>query len=247
MRNTKTRPRRPSAAVPNPTTTTLASDLNSGAMGTVFTLTATVTVGGKPVTAGSVQFTDGSRVLGSVQVIISGTSVGTAVLKTDSFGVGPHSVTASYSGAPNSAQSTAPSKSTPVAITITGLAATSASLLVLPSTTQQGTYDITATLLAASSTIGHGTLTVDEANPYSSMNLRKLGRRHYRRLSVAPNIDCLQTYRRRCRWRFERRRNTGSRAGKWQLSATVAGSVWRPQPSWPVSARGHLSYFYVNA
>ena len=171
MRNTKTRPRRPSAAVPSPTTTAATSDPTTGAIGTVFTLTATVSVGGKPVTAGSVQFADRSRVLGSVQVIISGPSVGTAVLKTNSFGVGAHSVTASYSGAPNSAQSTAPSKSTPVAITITGLAATSVSLSVLPNTTQQGTYDLTATLLAASSTIAQGTLAINEANPYASMNL----------------------------------------------------------------------------
>ncbi len=160
-----------SAAVPNPTTTTLASDITTGAMGTVFTLTATITVGGKPVTAGSVQFNDGSRVLGSVQVIISGSAAGTAVLKTNSFGIGPHSVTASYSGAPNSAQSTAPSKSTPVAITVTGLAPTSTSLLIVPSTTQQGAYDITATLLASSSTIGQGTLAVNEANPFASMDL----------------------------------------------------------------------------
>ncbi len=159
------------AAVPSPTTTTLASDPSSGAMGTVFTWTATVTVGGKPVTAGSVQFNDGKHVLGSVQVIISGPSVGTAVLKTNSFGVGLHNVTASYSGAPNSAQSTAPSSSTPVAITITGIAPTSTSLLILPSTVQQGTYDITATLLAGSSTIGHGTLTVDEGVPNFPMNL----------------------------------------------------------------------------
>jgi hypothetical protein len=160
-----------SAAAPNPTTTTLASDPTSGAMGTVFTLTATVTVGGKPVTAGSVQFTDGRRVLGSLQVIISGPSVGTAVLKTNSFGVGAHSVTASYSGAPNSAQSTAPSKSTPAAITITGPAPTSTGLFVLPSTTQPGTYDLTATLLAASSTIAVGTLSVDELGPSSTVSL----------------------------------------------------------------------------
>jgi hypothetical protein len=58
-----------------------------------------------------------------------------------------------------------------VVITITGIAPTSTSLLVLPSIAQQGTYNITATLLAASSTTGHGTLTVDQLVPNFSMSL----------------------------------------------------------------------------
>ncbi len=94
--------------VPHPTITTLTANPASGPLGTVFTLTATVTVNGKPVTAGSVQFNDGKRPLGSAQVISSGPSAGTVVLKTASFGSGSQSLTAVYSGAPQSAQSPRP-------------------------------------------------------------------------------------------------------------------------------------------
>ncbi len=149
-------------SAPHPTTTTLSAEPGSAALGTVFTFTATVTVGGAPVTAGSVQFNDGKRILGTTQVIISGPSVGTAVLKTSSFSAGSHSVTASYSGAPQSAQSTASSASAPAVITVTGLAPTFTSLLALPSTVQPLAYDLTASLVAAGSVPPSGTLTVNE-------------------------------------------------------------------------------------
>ena len=158
-------------AVPHPTTTQLAADPTTAALGTVFTFTATVSVNGQPVTAGSVQFNDGSRLLGSAQIVISGPSAGTAVLKTASFGGGSHSVTAVYSGAPQSAQSTASSTSVPVVITSTGVPFSSTSLFVLPSATEAGTYDMTATLLAAGSKVGHGTLGVYALTPFALTNL----------------------------------------------------------------------------
>ncbi len=149
-------------AAPNPTTTQLGAEPTIGLAGSVFTFTATVTVSGKPVTAGSVLFKQGARLLGTSQVIFSGPSAGTAILKTTSFSPGLYDVTTSYSGAPQSAQSTAASTSAPVTTTVTGPALTSISLSVLPSATEQGTYDLTATVLAAGSTIGRGTLGVYE-------------------------------------------------------------------------------------
>ncbi len=155
--------------VPHPTTTTLTANPDTGALGTVFTLTATVTVSGKPVTAGSVQFNDGKRFLGAAQVILSGPSAGTAVLKTASFGSGLQSLTAVYSGAPLSAQSTASSTSSPAVIAVTGISPTTTNLSILPSTLLPGTYDITATLLAAGSDIGHGTLSVNELSTATTL------------------------------------------------------------------------------
>ncbi|MGA7410633.1 MAG: FG-GAP-like repeat-containing protein [Bryobacteraceae bacterium] len=160
-----------SGAVPNPTATQLAPEPTIGLAGSVFTFTATVTVNGKPVTAGSVLFKQGTRLLGTSQVIVSGLSAGTAILKTASFSPGLYDVIASYSGAPQSAQSTSASTSAPVVITVTGTAPTSTSLFVLPSATQQGTYDLTATVLAAGSTIGHGTLAVNEFVPNFQLSL----------------------------------------------------------------------------
>ena len=101
-------------------------------------------------------------------------------------------MTALYSGAPNSAQSTAPSTSASVVITITGIAPASTSLLVLPSIAQQGTYNITATLLAASSTTGHGTLTVDQSVPNFSMSLGTQRGQTFRR-SFSRHKACLRT------------------------------------------------------
>lgn len=155
--------------VPHPTITTLTATPATGPLGTVFTLTATVAVGGKPVTSGSVQFNDGKRPLGSAQVISSGPSTGTVVLKISSFGSGSQSLTAAYSGAPQSAQSTAPSTSTPAVITVTGISPTSTNLSILSSTLLPGTYDITATLQAAGSDIGHGTLSINERSSGTSL------------------------------------------------------------------------------
>jgi hypothetical protein len=84
-------------AAPNPTTTQLGAEPTIGLAGSVFTFTATVTVSGKPVTAGSVLFKQGARLLGTSQVIFSGPSAGTATLKTTSFSPGLYDVTTSYS------------------------------------------------------------------------------------------------------------------------------------------------------
>ncbi len=87
-------------AQPSATTTVLAVSQNAVNLGTVVTLSATVTTIAAPVTVGQVQFLDGIRVLGVAQL----TGAGVASLKTRSFTSGTHSLTAAYFGAPNSTQ-----------------------------------------------------------------------------------------------------------------------------------------------
>jgi hypothetical protein len=87
------------------TTTTLAITSSAGPatsvqLGTILTLTATVTAGGAPATSGLVTFCDATAarcadaaVLGRAQLIHSGASAGTATVKMP-FSAGSHSVTA---------------------------------------------------------------------------------------------------------------------------------------------------------
>jgi Tol biopolymer transport system component len=78
------------------TTTTLLSSANPSVFGQAVTFTATVTSpGGAPT--GTVTFSDNSTTLGSGSLDASGM----ATLTTASLAVGPHSITASYSGDAN--------------------------------------------------------------------------------------------------------------------------------------------------
>jgi Bacterial Ig-like domain (group 3)/MBG domain (YGX type)/FG-GAP-like repeat len=93
------------AAASVATTTTLAITSSAGPatavqLGTILTLTATVTAGGAPTTSGLVTFCDATAarcadaaVLGRAQLIHSGASAGTATVKMP-FSAGSHSVTA---------------------------------------------------------------------------------------------------------------------------------------------------------
>ena len=110
------------AAASVATTTTLAITSSAGPatsvqLGTILTLTATVTAGGAPATSGLVTFCDATAprcadaaVLGRAQLMHSGASAGTATVKMP-FSVGSHSVTAvliansSYQGSTSPAQS----------------------------------------------------------------------------------------------------------------------------------------------
>jgi hypothetical protein len=148
--------------VPHPTTTALSSNPTAGPFGTVFTLTATVTINGQAVTSGSVLFKEGNRVLGTAQVVRSGPSVGTAALKTEALTAGSHNLTATYTGAPQSSQSTAASTSPAVVVSVTSLPPTSTGLTVFSSAGQPGAYDLSATLTAAGSVVATGTLAVNE-------------------------------------------------------------------------------------
>jgi probable HAF family extracellular repeat protein len=73
------------------TTTTLAASSNPAALGQSVTFTATVT-GNSPT--GTVQFLDGATSLGSPGAL----TAGVASLATSTLAVGPHSITAVYSG-----------------------------------------------------------------------------------------------------------------------------------------------------
>jgi hypothetical protein len=88
------------------TTTTVASSLNPSSFSVPVTFTATVTPasGSGPGPGGTVTFSDGSTVLGTVPVSASGSSFVASITETN-LAVGAHSITASYSGATDYAPS----------------------------------------------------------------------------------------------------------------------------------------------
>lgn len=77
-----------------PTTTLLTSSNTSVSVGTAVTFVATVSNGGSITPTGSVQFSDGAAVLGSVAVNGSGQ----ATLQLSTLAPGVHSIVATYSG-----------------------------------------------------------------------------------------------------------------------------------------------------
>ena len=79
-----------------PTTTTLTSNVNPSAVGGAVTFAATVASGSSTLT-GSVQFLDGTTVLGGTAVLLN-TTARTATYTTTSLALGSHSITAVYSG-----------------------------------------------------------------------------------------------------------------------------------------------------
>ncbi len=78
-----------------PTATTVQSSANPSTVGQPVTFTATVTSGGSPVTAGTVDFTEGGAALATA-VPVNGS--GRATFSTSTLAVGSHPVTASYAG-----------------------------------------------------------------------------------------------------------------------------------------------------
>lgn len=87
---------------PAPTGTALTAAPNPSSHGQSVTLTATVTSNGNPVTAGSVEFTDGATSLGAAVPVNAG---GVATLTTSALAVGTHPITASYTGTDEFAES----------------------------------------------------------------------------------------------------------------------------------------------
>ena len=128
----------------NSSTTSLAINPATISAGSVATLTATVTVNNLPATAGTITFLDGTRLLGTVQVIAGG--AGTAVLKTSSFAAGAQNVTASYSGAPKGLQSAAPSVSPAVPLLVQASGSYASSTSFTAAQEPNGSYDLTATV-----------------------------------------------------------------------------------------------------
>ena len=97
-------------------TTLTASPQNSVTAGQQLTLTATVTASGAGASpTGSVQFLDGSTVLGTVNL-----SGGTATFMTSSLAVGAHQLTAAYSGDTHFSTSTSSAVSETVTAAATG-------------------------------------------------------------------------------------------------------------------------------
>ena len=93
------------AGVAAPTTTAIASTVNPAPFGLGITFSATVssTVNGTP--SGSVQFYDGSQLIGSgLLSLLGGHEV--ATFTTSTLSVGVHSITAVYGGDSNFANST---------------------------------------------------------------------------------------------------------------------------------------------
>jgi hypothetical protein len=114
-------------------TLALSASTNSSTLGQPITLTASVT----PVAAtGTVQFLDGSALLGSVPL-----SGGSAALALSTLSVGVHSITAVYSGDTNDATNT----SAPFALTVSKAPAT----VALTSSANPATAGQPLTLTAA--------------------------------------------------------------------------------------------------
>jgi hypothetical protein len=105
---------------PPATATTLTSDHSSGSVyGQTVSLTATVTTGGSPVTAGTVTFEDGNTALGPA---VSLNTSGQASFATSLLSAATHTITAAYSGSGIFAASSATASQavTPAALTVTG-------------------------------------------------------------------------------------------------------------------------------
>ena len=79
------------------TQTALASSANPSSFGQAVTFTATVTSAGNPVGAGTVTFTEGATTL-AANVALN--AQGQATFTTSALTVGPHTITATYSGSP---------------------------------------------------------------------------------------------------------------------------------------------------
>jgi hypothetical protein len=122
-------------------TTTLSVTPASAAFGSPFTLAATVTdQGGTPLTTGSVTFYDGSKALGTAQVVGTasvGAALGTVTLKTILVPLGANSITAKYT------IGTASSLSQAVTATVTGQYP---STTTLSSSGSAGSYTLTGTV-----------------------------------------------------------------------------------------------------
>jgi len=149
-----------SAAWAQSTGTTLNITTNIAGMGTAVTLSAAVTSGGAPVSAGLVVFCDAdavrcadSAVLGSSWI----TKSGTATLRK-TFGLGTHNIHAVYQGT----KSYAASNSSTQVLTVTGpgLATTS----TISSTGVSGNYVLTGTITTNSATAPTGSISFLDAS-----------------------------------------------------------------------------------
>jgi hypothetical protein len=167
------------ASAQTSTTTTLVADKQSGALGTIFTLTATVTDAQGPLKLGRVTFYDGdpsgpAAALGTV--VLNGAN-GTATLKR-AFTIGSHSITAKFLGT----NTDAPSSSSSPTITVTGQYASKtviftqgsgSSLSLVGKVSGQGPIAATGTVtfIDLTTNTGLGTSTLNTPVPRSSFSV----------------------------------------------------------------------------
>jgi hypothetical protein len=159
------------------TTTTMASSNNPSQQGQFVTLTATVTPLGA---TGTVTFVDGIFVLGTVAVGLNGQ----ASIVTSSLAVGPHFITANYSGdATYASSASAPFMQTVNAIPPVAVATTT-TLTAAPNPAFGGTaVTLTATVTPAGVT---GTVSFfDNGTPVATVNLDSNGQA----IATIPSID----------------------------------------------------------
>jgi len=164
------------------TTTTLAitsggNGVTTVPMGTVVTLTATVTAGATPVSPGQVKFCDATaahcediHIVGTAQL----TSAGTAVVKLRP-GVGSRSYNAVFLGTPNSSTARAGSASSNGALTVTA-PALYPSTTVMTVTGSTGTYQLSASVSSIGTTPPTGAVSfLDTSNQNAQLGLASRG------------------------------------------------------------------------
>jgi hypothetical protein len=122
------------ASAQTATTTSLIADKQTGALGTIFTLTASVTDAHGPVQWGQVAFYDGDPAgpASALGTIVLNQATGTATLKR-AFIIGSHAITAKFLGTNTEAES---SSSSPT-ITVTGQYASTMNLFPVGSGSDQ--------------------------------------------------------------------------------------------------------------
>ena len=111
-----------------PTTTALASSANPSLSGQSVTFTATVSTAGTTSPTGTVQFFDGSTLLGTGTLGTAG-GVTTSTFTTNTLAVGTHAITAVYGGDSNDMAST----STVLSQVVDSTASTSLITIAAPS------------------------------------------------------------------------------------------------------------------
>jgi hypothetical protein len=125
---------------------TLSADPVAAKVRHKITLTATVTAGGNPASAGLVSFLDGTLALGTIQVVgthpAAGHQQGTAVL-TLMLAPGAHTLTAVYGG---TTQSPGVVTSAPVSLSVSGQTSSKTELVATPNAQNPNNYDFTATV-----------------------------------------------------------------------------------------------------
>lgn len=166
------------------TTTTLSVSPSSPVTsGSLVTLTASVTNTGGAVLDGSVQFYDGTRLLGSTTLVSTGSAgftPGTATFKTFALAVGSHSLTAKFLGTNTNTTSTSSAES----LTISGRARTVSSLTSFANA--DGTYNLNATVTGAGSTTPTGTFEFDDTTTGSPLGTQGL-------TALTPGTPSIQT------------------------------------------------------